>query len=458
MFSLSSGQIIARAIGIVTTAYIARIIGPEGLGTLGFAAAMVSYFGLMVNLGFDAYGTREIAKHKKELTAYVNNIFTIRFIISILVYLVFFIVITSISKSELEKNVLLINGLIILINVVSLNWVYQGIERMEIIALAQILNSLLYMVGLFVFVKSQNDLLKVVIVMIITLGISALWVLILYSKKFNMPRFQVDFQFWKKMLKASLPMALSSLMIAIYYNMDMVMLGFMKDAKEVGYYNAAYKIIFILASLQYMVNQTIYPSLSKMVHTNEIALEKFANSAMKIMNNLSLVVITIIIFLSLPITNLLYGNEFQQSSGLLKILIFSTFLVYNETITAPLLLSLGKQTLHLLAVSIGAFLNIILNVFLIPRYGAMGAAWATVMAEIVVFSLLLYFAFKHVRIEIFRIFFPSIIFIPFLLFTINLTSNPILPSVIMIFLMFLIFFSHYSKKSMKYLIRFNMND
>ena len=396
LFSLSAAQIISKAIGLFTTAYLARVIKPEGFGIIGFAGAFVSYFGLLVNLGFDTLGVREVARNKDNIVKYVNNIITIRLIMASVGYALLAGVISLLDKPLLVKSVLYITGLGLFANAFLLNWVFQGIEKMEIIAIRQILTSLLSLVGILLLVHNPDDIIWAVIATVVSNGLNTVLMGVIYIKRFGKVSLAFDVPFWKKMFAAALPMAFSAFMIAIYYNMDMVMLGFMRTETEVGYYSAAYKVLLMSLIPAGIILNVFFPQLS---------IAKGNHGRMEfLMQKYSTVMFIIGAFLSVmgiafarQIVTIIFGSGFHQSIFLLQILMIDTIFVYvNMTYGNPLL-AWDKEAVYMYAIMAGGISNIILNFLLIPHYGAVGASIATVLSEAIVLMGLSYLHFKTVH-------------------------------------------------------------
>lgn len=398
--SLSAANVITRGLGFVSTAYLARTLGVNGFGKIGFALAVVAYFQLIVNMGLNTFGTREVARHPEKVKRYVSHILAIRLPLSFFAYGLLALFVYFLPKPAEMKQLLLLYGLGLFIFSFTLDWVFQGLERMEFTALGQVLTNLVYTAALFVFVKSPDDVLKVPAFLMLG-GLAGFTMLgLIFSKWFGFFRPRMDIGFWKEMLHQSLPMWFSAFMISIYYSFDTIMLGFMKDMNVVGWYNAAYKIILLIIGFQGLVNQSIFPRLSKLWSVkNFTQLEPFIHTVMSFMFLISLILITSCLTFGAPLVRLIYGNEFQNAVFAFMLLSFTAFLVYNESVTAPFLYACNQQSQHLVSVSVGASVNLILNILLIPRFSFYGAAVATIVAEIFVFSFLLYFSLRVVRID-----------------------------------------------------------
>jgi len=389
--SLLLGAFFSGLIGLLTHAYLARIIGPSGFGKIGFAMAIVTYFMLITDLGLSNFGIREIAKNRSLIKSYVSNILSIKFFLSIIAFALLLMVVIFIPKPYEIKSLIFLFGLGLIINTRFISWVYQGLERMEIPSIMQPISSILYLVFILLLIKSPSDLLAVPI---INLGITFLVFIVflsifIFRFGFVWPKF--DFSLWKSMLSQSLPMGISIIMIQIYYNFDTILLGFLRTNQEVGFYTAAYKIILVLIGISSFFYASIYPVLSRF----------YANSRAKFDLLVRIVSKHAFIFI-LPLTvlailnagyliNLIFGADYTNSIIAFQILIIVVCIIWIAGTFSTSLNAIGRQGDFLKATTSGALLNIVMDFALIPRYGIVGAAIATAFSEILVLFLVLWF-------------------------------------------------------------------
>lgn len=446
---LALSQIISKGVGFIASIYLARVLVAEGLGKLGFAGAILSYFGLIESLGLETFGIREIARNAKEVyKKYVNNILTIKLVTSIISFGLLLIFIYFIPQSLEIKKLILFSGFALLVSAFALDWFFRGIEKMEWVAFSQIFYSFCYLGLIFLIIKSPEQLLKIPLISISVSIITTCILLFVFTKKFGPIKLNFDFSLWKKILKQSLPMGFSVIMITIYYNFDHIMLGFMKNMEVVGWYEVAYKIILLIICIQSLINQSIFPALSRLWSSKQIEkLKKFVNTGMSYMFLLSLIIIIFSLCIGRYIITLIYGPGFQNSIIIFMLLAFTAFLVYNETITAPLLLASNKQSQYLVGVGVGAIVNLILNALLIPKFSYYGAAVATIIAEIFVFSFLFYFSLKIVKIDFKKVWLYNLIsfFIPLPIMILNLNVINKFSVFIILFLLLNLFFRFKTK-------------
>ena len=153
--SLTFAQIICNLLGFVAVAYLARVLGVEGFGSIGFAFAIASYFLLLNNLGFDTFGTREIARNKEKISQYVNNILSLKLFTSFIAFFLLLVFVLIIPKPTEIKKLILFYGLTMFSSALTVEWTFMGLEKMGIIAFSRILKQIFYLLFIILLVESS---------------------------------------------------------------------------------------------------------------------------------------------------------------------------------------------------------------------------------------------------------------------------------------------------------------
>ncbi len=392
IFSLSAAEIATKGIALVFTIYLAKILGPEGNGLIGFAKYFVGFFVVICNLGLDIYGTREITCHPNKITKFVNSIFSIRLILSAILYVLLVMIVLFLNERPEVKVIILIAGVNIFSTGFLLNWVFQGLERMEVIALRQVLTSVLNLAGILIFVNSPDDIYPAMIVMSSSLLINTAWMIVYYIKGFGRIRFDYDPEFWKKTLKSSIPIGLIFMIIVIYNGMNMVMLGFMRSDYETGIYSAAYSILIFALVPASILQGAFFPKFSRLNTREERnrIVSKFA-----LLSFLIGVLISFAFFVySDFIINTTLGVRYSETTFILKYLMISSIIIYVSTTLFSPLLAWKKEKTVMLTNLAGLGINILSNFILIPKYGMYGAALSSIFSE---FTVLIGFSIVYFK-------------------------------------------------------------
>lgn len=372
---------------MITFPYYSRILGAEGTGSIGFAISVVAYFTMIASLGVPTYGIRACAKvrdNKEKLSQTVQELLIINGITTALMYIAFFISLSVVPKFGEQKEILIMVSVSIVLNTMGGQWLYSALEKYSYITLCTLVFKILGIVLMFAFIHKPEDY-------ILYGGISAIAsygsgiLNFINMRKYVTLKKTGPYDF-KRHIKPILTFFLMSASISIYTNLDKVMLGFMKTNTDVGYYDASVRIKTILVSVVTSLGTVLLPRMSFYIEKGEK--EAFNRTLTKAFRFVMVAATGLMVFFILFAREsilLLSGNEFLPAVLPMQLLMITLLLIGLSNITGiQILTPLGEEQKVLISILAGAILDFILNLFLIPRYASAGAAFATVMAELVV--------------------------------------------------------------------------
>lgn len=389
-FILTSSQFIFP---LITFPYVSRVLLAAGNGKISFAASVANYFMMVASLGVPTYGVRACAQvrdDKKKLSKTVQEIFTINFIMTVLVSITYFICIFTVPKFQAEQRLFLINGLSIVLNLFGMNWVYQALEQYDYITFRSLFFKIVSIVLMFLLVHEQGDYIKYAAITVLA-GVGSNILNFIRLHRFIEFRWEENYNL-KRHLKPILILFAQSLAVSIYTNLDTVMLGFLKTDHDVGYYNAAVKIKSILLSLVTSLGNVLLPRMSYYAKQN--LKKEFSETMLKALNFTVLLSVPLVIYFGIfskEAIAFLAGDGYIGAVMAMQII---TVAVIPNGLTGVLgvqvLTALEKEKYVLYSVIVGAVVDFILNLSFIPQYGAAGAALATMIAEFLVLLVQLF--------------------------------------------------------------------
>jgi O-antigen/teichoic acid export membrane protein len=421
LFSLSAAELSSRLLSVVYSIYLARALGVDGFGIFGASKFFTVFFMLFATFGLDAIGTREIAANRDKIKSIVNNILTIRIIIAIITYFVLVVIVYFIDKSLTEKLLILIFGLNILTNNTLLNWVFQGVERINIFAIRTIFANIFNFLGIIAFVHSPNDIIFSSVVVSGALIINSIWMFLYYIKEYGKFSFAFDFSLWKKYLKEGFPIGITFFIIGVYNYQGIVLLGFLSSNYAAGIFSAAFNVLIVTTLLSSIMQTVYYPIFAKY---NDKERRK---SVMKQFLRLSFSVgtyVPLFLFAFADKVVLLFGKDYSNSILSIRILMISAlFIYYSITFFSPLLA--WKYERKVIYANVTALIvNLVSNLILIPRFSSDGAAFASLLSEMSVFivlSVIFYPIFKTLFLKYYLTYFSFafVTTLPFLFISLN---------------------------------------
>ena len=369
---------------LITFPYISRVLSPEGVGITNFFFAIGNYSVLIATLGMGTYGIRQISKSrndKEELSKTMQELIIINLIMSLFVLSILIILTFFIEKFNNELGLVIITCLTVLSSVFSLGWLYSGLEQYDYITKRSLFFKIISLILIFILVKDREDyIVYSSITLFSTLGSNIMNVY--HSRKYVSFKLKKNLKF-KKHIKPILYLFSSLLAVNVYTNLDTVMLGFVNGDEAVGLYSVASKIKWLLLMLITSGSAVLLPRLSLYVSNKERdKFNKILKDTTSLILMISIPMAIYFIFMAKDSIKLLGGESFLEATFtmqiLMPILIISGF---SNIMGNQILLPLNKEKYFMYAVTVGAIINLILNVFLIPTYGISGAAIATLVAE-----------------------------------------------------------------------------
>ena len=405
-------QVISRLLAFFYVMYTARYLGAKGFGILSFALAFTGIFGVLADLGLGQLTIREVARNKSLAGKYITNISVIKVILATITFGLIVLVINLLGYPEQTIKVVYIIALSVIFSAFTgmFNSVFQAFEKMEYVSLGRILNSVLIFIGVFFAIEHSFGVVGFSSLYLMANIIVLCYSLVVFQWGFGSKVFtasnkllEIDWSFWKQIIKKALPFGLSAIFVTIYFRIDSVMLSLLKSNEAVGWYSAAYKIVDVFTSfVPGVIYAVAYPIYSR--HFKSKDLKYIYIRSFKVSLILGFFISVSITLFANKIIAVLYGAQYIKSISALKILIWAFFIICISTVTSGLLNSIDKQNIVTIGTGIGAVLNIVLNFILIPKYNLNGAALATVFTELFGFSLYFYFVVKFVKVKFSNIF------------------------------------------------------
>ncbi len=393
---MNTGQRIAKNTRILTftnvtnnlllfvfTIYIARYLGSSEFGKFMFAVAFSTISFRLTELGLNILTTREVARDKTLATKYLSNTFSIRFVSSIITLLLVFLIVDLLNYSYDTKLAIYVISLSLAIEsfVQLFLSTFRAFEQMEYQAIVIITGQLIRVsLGLYLLFSGYG-LVELVFVFLVSSFFKFVLGLSIMLKKFAVFKPEIDLEFCKDILRKSYPLAFASLFVMIYFRIDTVMLSIMKGNAVVGWYNAAYTIIIGFGIIPSSLLPVLFPVMSQFFKDSKNSLQTVYEKAFKYLLLTGLLICIVTTLLANNIISLLYGNEYGNSVIALRILVWGQLFVFLNNLTGVMINAINEQKINMKIVGIGAFLNIILNLLLIPSLNYIGASIATVITE-----------------------------------------------------------------------------
>lgn len=376
-------QILSMILPLITTPYVSRVLGADGIGKYSYAYSVTYYFVIVILLGLNNYGNREIAKVRddsEKMSRSFCNMYISQFSIGIFVLLVYSIYSSFYASDKVSAIIL---GLYVVSGVLDINWFFYGIENFKLTVIRNTGIKIFSFIAIFLFVKTSGDVYIYCFILALSALLSqiAIWPFLIKNVKLYKPNIEEAIIH----LKGSLKLFVSVIAVSLFKVMDKIMLGILSGYSQVGFYESSERIINIPIALISALGTVMLPRMTYMFSHNKQGGSKIIKYSVLFAMFISSSLCFGIMGVSNIFVPLFYGNGYELCIRLYMILLPSClFLAFANVIRTQYLLPMGMDKKYIISAFLGAIVNFTINYLLIPSHGAIGAAIGTLIAEGVV--------------------------------------------------------------------------
>ncbi|MEH7106794.1 MULTISPECIES: flippase [Bacillaceae] len=394
--SLASVQGLNLILPLITLPYLMHVLGAGKFGLVQFAQALIQYFIIFTDYGFNLTATKEISLNRddrQQVSKIFSSVMTVKMVLLIVCFLVMLLLVLFIPKFQEDSIIYFLTFGMAIGNALFPIWFFQGIEHMKVISILNIISKLIFTIGIFVLVKNSDQFLIVPLLNslgYILIGVIALYiVLVKYKVKLYLPtKADIIFQ-----LKEGWDIFISTFATTMYTTSNTFILGFFASNTVVGYYAGAERVIKAITTIIAPLIQTVYPYLSK-------ALKESRQSALNMLNKLFILITVLMGILSLFVVLfakyvVLIGPEYENSIPLLYIMAGLPLILGWANVFGTLTMinfDYKKQLSRIYIYS--SIFSIVLIVLLIPTFKEVGTAYNSLLTELFATMLMAIFLWK----------------------------------------------------------------
>ncbi len=397
---LALADMINKLLSFVLLIYLARYLGAANFGIYSFAFSFVGLFVILSDAGLNLLLIRDVARDTSKLKKYLGNIIVIRTLLSIVTLILIFITINLLNYSPDIKVIVYIAGVsVILFSFVgTFRAVFQAFEKFEYDALITIMERVVVVPLCLILLLLGYGLIPIIYAILLGSILSIIVGYLILYKKFIKPMVKFDLDFWRYLIKEALPFGLAFVFITIYFRIDIVMLSTMKGDMVVGWYTAAYSLITALTFIPAVYMGAAFPVMSRFFKTSKNSVRIVFEISFRYVLFLALPIVVGTALLSDRFILLFFGVEYINSIIALQVLILTFLFISLNIIMGGTLNAINRTMTGTIITGFGAFLNVVLNLILIPKMSYVGAGIATVATEVAMFFIMFYFISKYLQL------------------------------------------------------------
>jgi len=389
---LMISEIISKAIALCLVIVLARYLGQTQFGRYSFVITLMVLFQVLAEFGLDGLTVREIAKKKSRTSHYLSNVLLLKIVLAILTFFLLGFTAFFLNKPvEVSLSILIIGGAIMFSSLSNTFFsVFNAYERLEYKALIVVFSRLITLILSLAMVIIKATLVPFIAVILAGEIFKSIWCVHFFRRDFEKFDFDYSLSTCMQFLKMGLPFALIGIISLVYFKIDVVMLSVMASDEKVGFYSAAYGLLaaFLFITEAYMLS--VFPALSRSAENARNMLFFIWERSVKYLLILSLFITVFVFGLAKNIIEIIFSSSYMPSVPALQVLIWTLPWIFVNAINMRVLYAADKQKQATVVAFFSMVLNISLNFIFIPRFGLLGAAFATVIAEAVNVTIYFY--------------------------------------------------------------------
>ena len=370
---------------LLTMPFLVRTLGPDRFGLISFAAATINYFMLITDYGFNLSATRQVSinkENRRELISIFSSVMLIKALLMLISLMLLTFLVQTVDRFSINKEVYFVTFGMVIGQVLFPAWLFQGLEQMKFLVWLTIISKLFFTVLVFRVIKAPEDYLWVPILNGMGSLMAGLLALHILRKRFTIQFKWPALKTLKYQIFEGWHVFYSSIVISLYASSTTFILGIYSNDAAVGHYSAAERLIQAAKSIYSGFSQAMFPQISRRINANRKAgLEYVRNSALIVCTAMFL--LSALLYLSSEnLVKMLFGQQYQSTIFLVKIMAFTPFIVSLSNIFGvQIMLNLGYKRAFSAILTAAAVIGVVVNIALLPAYHEQGAAVCILIVE-----------------------------------------------------------------------------
>ncbi|MCI1366272.1 flippase [Pediococcus pentosaceus] len=380
----ASYQVFVLLIPLITTPYLARVLGPTGVGINAYTNSIIQYFILFGSIGVNLYGNRQIAfvrDDKDKMTKTFYEIFLMRIMTIVLAYAAFLIFLMTTGSYHVYY---LAQSVSIIAAAFDISWFFMGVENFGVTVLRNFVVKIVTLISIFTFVKSFDDLNIYIMILSLSLLIGNMTLFPNLRRYIGKVKFK-NLRIWRH-LKPSMVLFVPQIATQIYLVVNKTMLGSMTSVQSAGYFDQSDKMIKMILAVVTATGTVMLPHVANAFMKGEVEKTKqFLYNSFSFVTALSVPMMFGIAAVARKFVPLFFTDKFLAVTPLMMIeSIVILLIAWSNALGTQYLLPTNQNGAFTKSVVLGAVVNIVVNVPFIMLWGALGATMSTVLSEIAV--------------------------------------------------------------------------
>lgn len=376
-------KILHMGVGLLVVAWVARYLGPDQFGLFNYALAFAALFASFASLGLNNIVVREIVFQKTDVDEILGSAFVLKLFAGFAAFIITVTVIFFIKPND--------RLCVWLVAIIAAGTIFKALDVIDLWFQSQVMSkytvfakNLAFLTVTFVkiaLIVFEAPLIAFAWAFLAEIFIGAMGLIFVYRMNgHHILAWKSSFASAKNLLNDSWPLIFSGIVIMIYMRVDQVMIGQMTGVQEVGFYSAAVRLAEAWYFIPMAIAASVFPGI---VAAKAISEELFYQRLQKLYNVMVFLAYAVAIpvtFIAEDVIVILFGSEYKSAGPMLTGLIWTCLFTNLGVARSSFLTTMNWTRVHFLTVFTGCIINIIMNYFLIPLYGGMGAVIASLVS------------------------------------------------------------------------------
>jgi O-antigen/teichoic acid export membrane protein len=389
-FSLGAGELLSRVVAFVVAIYLSRVLGAESYGILSFALAVMLYLQRVAGWELESIGITEVLGDERDARRIASGLLMFRVLVAVALAVLGWLV-AYLALPRTDAQAISLYALALLPFALNPRWLHLMHHRAQWPARSRVVTELTSALIIVSFVRSPRDLLLVPLAQLAGEILGTAWSMWPAIQRRELGTLGLNWDVVGPIAARAVPLVLYALLGLVVFNVDLIILRLTRSAAEAGFYAAAYALVGLLVNLGFAYFASLVPVFSRLREKpGELRTIYDRAYGFALLALLPVVVGGVIV--APAIISTILGETYAPAAEPLRLLLVTTGLTVGRFVPLAGLSSIGHRRQMLVINGIGAAINIALNLYFIPRYGILGAAWCTVTTDVLRFALALVFA------------------------------------------------------------------
>ncbi len=397
--SMAAAQSMSAVLGFIAVVYLARTLDQRLFGIFAFAQTLAAYLALASDMGLHMAGINGIASDPSRTRMLVSSISTLRLLLAACAFGLFAAVVSLIGRPAGWNSVMLVFMLSLFPQAAFLDWAFRGLQSMGSTGLAVLLKSAVFLAAAVLLVRESGALMNAAWSWVLSSAVMSVFLWAVFVRRFGAVAPCASPSAWKSLLSSGLPLGLSFILLQLYQNMNVFLIGVLpgNGEVEVAMYSAAARVVLFFFFIASSFGFALEPVIAEMVSGRAggpPAVKPLLGGSLRFCLYLSAPAAVAGCLMAEEIMVFIYGGGYAGAAPAFRIIILQVPAVFAGVSFSQVLMAFGRGKAVLFAACAGAAVNAVLGFALIPGLGIEGASYAVLAAELAMETLLIVFALK----------------------------------------------------------------